>query len=87
MRKKTLQIPVGDETLGWLNKGTKENKVHLAEFVRMVLDYHRDTNPTDFKKKAERAKIERLIKETEAQVELINSRKEQLAKQLEKIGA
>ena len=85
-KDKTLQIPVDANTIQWVNKGQKEVKAKSqAEFVRMVLTYHMEADPVDFKTKAEKAKIDRMLREIESQAQLIADRKEQLEKQREKL--
>ena len=86
---KTLVIPVDDDTNAWVLKSKKEMKSKsVAEFLRALIQHFRSTSEiTELKKKMEKAQIESMLQEASAKAEEAARRKEQLEKQLEKLGA
>lgn len=85
---KTLQVPVDDKTLEWVNKSKKEMKIKKdAEFIRMLLAYLMENEISELKERIEKARISAMLQEAEEKAQYALRVKAELEKQLEKLNA
>jgi hypothetical protein len=88
MTKKVLQSPLDERHFAWIKESMKVMKIKKQpEFVRTMIDYLMETDITELKLRMEKARISTLLQEAEEKAKYALQTKEQLEKQLEKLGA